>query len=147
MRTTSRGAGSRAGALSGAPEVSHSIVTMKAPWTSEDANEGRPLRRASDSARLVVVKMSASGSLTSPTAAATRRRASIPARIASRGSKKAVPERGRTDPASITASTASRVTPAARAISSTVKTSERTDISVVQIKANPLPHVSAQIPA
>ncbi len=50
-RNTSRGAGFSAGALSGAPVVSHSIVTTNAPWTSEDANEGRPLRRTANGFR------------------------------------------------------------------------------------------------
>ena len=149
MRNTSRGgAGSRAGALSGAPEVSHSIVTMNTPWTSDDANEGMPLRRTPDALRFAVVKMSASGS---GTVADARRNhtsrfdsgANRLVRLEERSTLGGVgPIRPRSPRRRRRAGT-----PAARAISSTVNTSERTDIGVALLKANLLPRLAVQIPA
>jgi hypothetical protein len=141
MRNTSRGTGSRAGALSGAPEVSHNIVTMNAPWTSEDANEEGPCGEPLTRSRFVVVKISASGSLDG--ADAGRHQAS---RLDSGANCARAARRkqclGGVGPIRRQSPRRQRLagTPAARAISSTVNTSERTDIGVVQTKANPLPH-------
>ena len=143
-RNTRRGSVISTGAVSGVPEVSHSMVTTNKPCTRKDASVGnRPVRTAN------VVRSSVAKMLLSLAVVRERitRRASIPARAASLASKSPLPGRARIALETTTASTASRGTPAARAISSTVKTSVRTDIGSKASQANLLPRGDANIRA
>ena len=144
-RNTRRGLVFSTGAVSGAPEVSHSMETTNRPCTREDASVGKRPARTASGVRSTVAKIL----LVSLAVARERitRRASIPARTASLASKSVLPGRARTALESTTASTASRGTPAARAISSTVKTSARTDIGRKASQAILLPRGVAHIRA
>ncbi len=126
-RNTRRGSVRSTVAVSGAPEVSHRMLTTNVPCARVEASVGRSRRRATNGVPAPVPNM-AGGSRVSVVRWRTTCRASIPARTASPASKNAVPGRVLTAPETTTDWIASLGTPAARAISSAVNTSARADI-------------------